>query len=406
LKIAIVGSGFSCASLLWHLALQKKSGNSYYIIDRNDGFGQGLPYTPSHSEFYMNVPSNKLGISPDDTHHFSNWLKKENLSEEFVHRSVFGNYLKDCFEESVKKLKDVTLLQSEVIAIEEEGTEFSVQIAGHEKILVDAVVLATGPVSSPMPVSGRTLKKKNILFEDPWTYVQSKEQFDNILILGTGLTACDIACHALSRSTQKIYMFSRHGLLPQPHNLNSASPLPILPLEELIEKKGMSRKLKLFRDFCSLPGGPWQSHFDQLRPYIPKIWKSLELRDREQFLRHLKTHWNIHRHRLPPPSEKILTKALSEGRIQILKRTLDPLLDVGAVVNTAGISFDPLLQPLLKSLVQAKLIERDPYGLGFRPLHQKLYNLGCSRSGVDWEAMAAKEIAIQAKELAETFQKF
>ena len=45
-------------------------------------------------------------------------------------------------------------------------------------------------------------------------------------------------------------------------------------------------------------GVPWQRVFDAARPAIPAVWNSWSDREKRQFLRHLRTRWDVHRHRM------------------------------------------------------------------------------------------------------------
>ena len=166
----------------------------------------------------------------------------------------------------------------------------------------------------------------------------------------------------------------------------------------------LASKTRFLRDFCSQPGVSWQACFDQLRPHIPVLWKALDHRQQKYFLGRLKTFWNIHRHRLPPPTESILKEGFRLNKIKIVKNPLEIPQNQEAVINALGTSADPLHQPFLKKLVDSNFILRHPLGLGFQSLNNNIFSLGCARTGQDWEASAAKELALQARDLAQIFK--
>lgn len=406
MKIGIIGCGYSGTSLLWSLSKGNPSGQDVFVFNKEDSFGEGLPYTKSHAPFFMNVPSPNLSISPDDPGHFEHWLRKNDCYSDFVSRSNFGSYLRDCFETAAKKFRSITKIPSEVISVKSEKTGFTIETKFSGSVTVDLVVVATGPAITEIPSPG--MLTSGTWFSKPWDFLSSEKTFEKVLVLGSGLTACDVASYCLAKGTKQVALISRHGLLPQPHNLTPKSSLPMFPVELFVKSRTLSKKLHLVREFCTKSNLPWQHTFDQIRPHTSLCWQSLSVNERRRFLSRLRTLWDVHRHRMPPQTEKIIRNGISTGQIQIIKGSFSSLrqnqqvssFSAEAIVVATGMSFDPHQQPLLKSLENEGLIERDHLGLGFTSMHPRLFTIGGSRIGQHWESTAVKELSTQALELA------
>jgi uncharacterized NAD(P)/FAD-binding protein YdhS len=47
-------------------------------------------------------------------------------------------------------------------------------------------------------------------------------------------------------------------------------------------------------------GGDWREAVTFLRHLAPSLWRRLPVAEQRRFVRHVRTHWDIHRHRMPP----------------------------------------------------------------------------------------------------------
>jgi uncharacterized NAD(P)/FAD-binding protein YdhS len=178
-------------------------------------------------------------------------------------------------------------------------------------------------------------------------------------------------------------------------------------------------------------GVDWRAVIDSMRPVTNDIWRQLVLCEQRRVLRHLKTWWDIHRHRMAPEiGEKIaaaqdlgrivvyagrLKQIADRGRIEISLRTGNTLaLDVQRVINCTGSDEDyrQTANPLMRSLLASGRISANPIGKGLHTSdHGELYEsdgasagwlltLGPSRLGGLFETTAVPELRKQAEALA------
>jgi uncharacterized NAD(P)/FAD-binding protein YdhS len=294
-------------------------------------------------------------------------------------------------------------------------------------------VLALGnPASGPgldLPATGMEDRWQS----SPWLgeALHVRREGERVLLLGSGLTAVD-AVLALNGQPGRVrvWMLSRRGILPQVHRPGTtAASLP--PLEER-SLCGITRELRRLiaeardRDEC------WRTVIDALRPVSNPLWNELPLRDRERFLRHLRTYWETHRHRMAPEVRQKMDGYRSEGRLEILAGRLrrstpdengiaakivlrdggERLLEVDRIINCTGIQENYRKHPrgFIASLVREGLAVPNDLGIGFRTeegalvgadgrTSKVLFTLGPPRRGELFESTAMPEIRVQAAEL-------
>ena len=78
--------------------------------------------------------------------------------------------------------------------------------------------------------------------------------------------------------------------------------------------------LRLIRDQvrdAAAAGIDWRGVIDALRPATQDIWQSLSLSERRRFLRHVRAYWEIHRHRIAPEIDDVISRLRADGRLQI-----------------------------------------------------------------------------------------
>jgi len=172
-----------------------------------------------------------------------------------------------------------------------------------------------------------------------------------------------------------------------------------------------------------------------LRPQLPSLWRSLTDPQRGRFLRHLRSYWEVHRHRVPAGPlaavrslERLGVLEVHAGRIEAL-RILEDSVEVtwrprGAqrsrawlvdrVVNCTGpdmrVTRNP--DPLVQSLLAGGLVRADAQGLGIEVAGDSrvvsrngapvdsLYYVGPWLRTRDWEATAVPELRDHAARLS------
>jgi len=269
-----------------------------------------------------------------------------------------------------------------------------------------------------------------------------------VLLLGNGLTMVDIALALEARSHRgPMIALSRRGLLPQPHRTGGAPPIGItLPDELLAGPPHLPHWLRVIRAQCHTLAGQgidWRETLASLRNATPVLWQRLDDRQRAQFLRHLQTHWDVHRHRLAPALNDRLQALLQQGRLRVHAGRLlalrpvddgqddfngldavyrprgggEPVtLRVAHVINCTGPSTDlkRAREPLMQSLLARGLAMPDPLGLGLAVADDYalqgadgrassvLRYIGPFLRARYWECTAVPELRRHARVLAET----
>jgi uncharacterized NAD(P)/FAD-binding protein YdhS len=268
-----------------------------------------------------------------------------------------------------------------------------------------------------------------------------------VLLLGSGLTMVDIAL-ALEAHGHRgpLVSLSRRGLLPQPHRSGGHPPIGItLPDELLSGPPRLQHWLQVIREQCdtlATRGIDWRETLASLRNATPDLWQRLDERQRAQFLRHLQTYWDVHRHRVAPALNERLQQLLQQGRLQVRAGRLTSLqsfadesrgfsgfhavyrprgghapvsLPVAHVINCTGPSTDlkRAREPLMQSLLAGGLATPDPLGLGLAvgddyalqgadgSASPGLRYIGPFLRARYWECTAVPELRRHAKALAD-----
>jgi uncharacterized NAD(P)/FAD-binding protein YdhS len=263
-----------------------------------------------------------------------------------------------------------------------------------------------------------------------------------VLLLGTGLTMCDIAL-ALRDADHggHVYALSRRGLLPQPHRVSAKPPPHLDPPATLDEwpstAGGMLRALRRETRDRGHEGVDWREVVTSIRHDTPALWQRLSTDERDRFLRHLRPYWETHRHRSSPEAAHGVESMIEEGRLTVVAATLECVsveddavvitfrrrgssapetLRVGKLVNCTGPDTDiaRVRDPLIAALRGVGVVRADPLGLGLdsdddgRLLSadgtpsRRLFLVGPLRKGGLWENTAVPELRVEAARMAKT----
>jgi uncharacterized NAD(P)/FAD-binding protein YdhS len=179
---------------------------------------------------------------------------------------------------------------------------------------------------------------------------------------------------------------------------------------------------------------------DSLRPVTQQIWQSLPVDEQRRFLRHARSQWDIHRHRLAPEIADIFSDMEAEGQIrfhtgritsyaeyhslaeivyQERGATTAKRLHAHRIINCTGSETDcrRIDDSLITSLFVQGLARPDPLFLGLDVDQQgalidykgnpspALFTIGPTRKGQLWETTAVPEIRQQTEQLAEQLAK-
>jgi uncharacterized NAD(P)/FAD-binding protein YdhS len=440
--IVIIGGGFSGTMLAVNL-MRRDPSLSIAILDKAGRPGRGIAYATEHPSHLLNVPAAGMTALPEEPDHFLKWAQANYdtavHAESFLPRLVYGRYIESLFEDANVLAVDRNLewIKDEAISVTRNQNHFAVQLRGGQKLQTNVVVFATGnlPASNPR-IPGLPARGQRPLLS-AWSpaALDGIPPNGNILLIGSGLTAVDMVVALDAKEYEgTIRVVSRHGLMPQDHGptqvwrqfWHSGSPRTT---------RGLLRLVRDEIDSASALGIGWRAVIDALRPVTQEIWMSLPYSERRRFLRHVRTYWDTHRHRVAPEINGVLKRLQAEGRlhlyagrianyaeqlegitISLRQRAHDQQIHllVDRVINCTGSESDcrRVDDSLLKSLFAEGLATPDPLCLGLNintegfvldhrgvPSHS-LCAIGPPTKGGLWEAVAVPELRQQAAALA------
>lgn len=441
-SLAICGGGASAVLLV--MALRKIATHplAVTVFDGAAVTGRGSAYSTNSLAHLLNVPASRMSAFADDPDHFARWLPSRAETSvytprSFVPRKIYGDYLNELLWQALNdKSGPVTtrLEQAKVSNVTRAVKGWQVATADGRTMFATQAVIATGnepPRSLPLhgPVASHQL------LNDPWDETAKARIGDDadVVLVGSGLTAIDVALELLGRGHKgRILMLSRHGLLPRVHSSAMLSGSWLFPPYPSSVRDLMRR---IRAEASRIPGlEGWRTAIDSMRPNLPAIWEAMSPRDRARFLRHVRPHWEVHRHRMAPEVAAQMSSAIGagaispekgrlvrissgrQGRLKLEIRRLSEgvTIETDFVVNCTGPDCNPSVSrnPLISSLLQKGIVRPDPLRLGLDTdaeehlvgadgaAHQDLYAVGPAARGRLWEVTAIPEIRTQVTRLS------
>ena len=388
-KVVIIGFGLS--GLLAFLNLvknyKKSSGSlSVKIFEKSRSLCKGIAYSTNNIHHLLNVPAYRMGVIDEDREHFFKWLVSKGYDykkNDFVPRRIFGIYLEDILESSLK-IADQKGVSYEFInkKVSEIGVKNNSYIV--DQNVYDHCILATG-------VRLKNWQKNfwNIELEK---YLEEKE----IHISGCGLTAFDAIISLVDLGYQgKIYMHSRSGKMPQMHKIPDQNDIFEIPLNLKDANLPLSLIFHKFVKTCRNSTN-WRLCFDAFRPMTQKFWMALDSEKKSRFMRHCFRLWNIHRHRCPESQFKIIEKLLDSGRLIFEKKRSS----VRNTIDCTGFDYG-FESRLINGLIADGVVKFDDLKLGIISQNENFYTMGGLNFGSTFEITAVPDITPQAQQIAQ-----
>ncbi|WP_433221142.1 FAD/NAD(P)-binding protein [Dactylosporangium sp. CS-047395] len=429
--VAIVGGGAAGTLVLANLTRLAAGRLRVALIDRGPGrLGSGTAYRTTDPAHLLNVRAAAMSAWPDRPEHFTRWLAATGrdgvTGEDFVPRAVFGDYLAALATDAAEggSSADVRLIRGRANGVHRGPDGWTITVDGATPVVATEVVLAIGiepPAQAWVP---RRLRARPRFVADPWRpgALDGVGPADPVLIVGTGLTAVDVAVTLSARTRRPITATSRNGQLPFAHTPQARPPMPLdgvaLPTGIRQVRRLVHRRV---RESIAATGD-WRPAIDGLRPYTQGIWSSLSDPDRREFLRRDLRRWDNARHRMAPPVADAIAGLRAEGRLAIAAEHPSVAIaraEPGSwIINTTGP--DPDLagstNPLIQQLFAEGYVTTGPLGMGWATTPDGqlrdaygapvpgLWTLGSTRRGQLLESTAVPEIRTQALALAERLQ--
>nr|WP_300006292.1 FAD/NAD(P)-binding protein [Tissierella sp.] len=424
MKIAIIGMGVTGISVLreWTRKKSKNSKIELTLFGDEATFGNGAPYQKDDPILIMNQPAELATIIPEEEDDFFDWFQmtqgKDHPKLLYSPRPIFGAYLKDRMQGWIEESGSRVVKEKVKTISPLPDNKFRLTWGSKEEDF-DAVHLCMGnlPYNDPYDLFGSPKFMIN-----PFPMEQNFPLIPHgarIGVLGTGLTSLDILRYAQDkRPDLKIDFFSRSGNFKSIRGL--AKPFEykyftkdniekakeegngFIKLETYIkwfkgemDAQGLSMEEDwLDEEFGSLQSiknnleepediGVIQSLLLGMDRMLTDLWMSMRESDKQNFIETYHGKWNKLRSTFPVVSGQQLLKAWEDGTICVFnglieikeeeeEDSFELILNNGEshrvdyIINAVGteinVSFDIKRRPLLKQLLDDRILQPETFG--------------------------------------------
>ena len=425
--LLIIGAGLSGTALAANL-LHESQTHRAILVDQSPRTDFGPAYRTDCQLHFLNTRAQAMSAFPAHPEHFIHWAAARGEPATpgyFARRSVYRSYLQDISDEVIASER-VHYAQDSAVALRPLHNGWTCELASGENLSASFVVLAFG-VGSPATLdAAATVAHHPAYIADIWA--SGDQEFPKgarrIGLIGSGLTAIDVLLAGEAQGLRPNYtLVSRHGFLPQRHAASHGDP--VAPPPQVSSIRELVRSVR--QAAAAVPD--WRSVLDAMRPHLTEYWLALSEADQARFLRHLRPYWEVHRHRMPPQVGDAVDRLRGEGRLKIRPGHIQTIEAEGeqlrmrllhgedevfdAVINCTGLpSASAWDSHLLRQLVGDGYARYDSHRLGVQcdsegrilGEHEggRLFALGFLRRGQLYESTAARELGIQAREIAAT----
>jgi uncharacterized NAD(P)/FAD-binding protein YdhS len=441
--VIIVGGGFS--GTLSAVQLLRRAPNlCVAVVDKGAVPGRGVAYGTKYSCHLLNVPAGSMSALPEDPDHFLRWARANYeapvQATSFLPRALYGRYIGSLVEEVTGRngADNFQWIHGEVSSITERQSSVEVQLTSGRSLNSQFLVLAAGNFPpADLKIPGLSAESRRYV-RSPWSAHALRDiaRTGNVLLIGSGLTSVDLAVSLKSENfAGHIHILSRRGLMPHTHR--EAGQWPQIWDEQGARTiRGLVALVRQQIRTSQRAGGDWREVIDSLRPVTQNIWQRLSFVERRRFLRHARSYWEVHRHRVAPEIGATIAKLVQDGQVTVYagrvssyrefpdhaevelrdrKTRMQRTLQVDRVINCTGPETDcrRINEPLVKNLLADGLARPDPLFLGLDvdangalinstgAPSPALFVIGPARKGLLWETIAVPELRVQASELAD-----
>lgn len=347
-RVTIIGGGFSGSSAALHLLKHASHRLRITIVEPRERLAEGLAFSSAHPDHRLNGPASGHTVLPDDAQHLVRWCERTEIlardpeavvgDSAFIRRLDFARYVRDTLQDCADACRhgsSVTHVRDAAIDLAFCDGRYRVQTHRSGILPSDMVVVATGNPSRVTPRVLTPLCGAQGFLGDPYDLegLQRIAGSRKVLIVGAGLTAMDVACALIRyRHAGSITMVSRRGLRPRRHAVLASSAKDTLaringPVPAYLERGDptVRRWLAGLRHAIRTAiaqGDEWHAPFDAFRDVVWKLWPRLSLAEQRRFNRHLRTWYDVHRFRIPAPTDAIVTAAELRGQLRSERQRL------------------------------------------------------------------------------------
>lgn len=380
----------------------------------------------------LNVPAERMSAIAGEPDHFAKVFEADGGDRRgFAQRRFFASYLGSILDEAVMNGCVQIIDATAVSGARQDGT-WRIGFDDGELVEAQAMVLAAGNQEPATLAAFADVRERFI--RNPWgkdagaAVMDLAATSEAALIVGTGLSMVDLVLSLDAAGHRgEIIALSRRGLIPRSH-----AEVEAAPVEQGDVPKGSVRHLTRWLRQRGAEVG-WRPAVDSLRPYSHSIWQSLDVEQQRRFLRHARSYWDVHRHRIAPEVGAAIARIIGEGRLEIVAGRVvsaheapdgieiayrrrhartDHSMTVGYAFNCTG----PLhamassRDPMLRSLLDAGEVKPDQLNIGVAVdgncrAGEHLWAMGPLTKGRYWEIIAVPDIREQAAMVADDIQR-
>lgn len=457
-SIAIIGAG--CSGTLVSRALasrvSQRSISEVLLFDKTSTFGPGLPYGQDTNDegFLLNMKSSLLGVDSCTAGDFAHWLKDsssqiEGLMQEYAPRILMGQYLQEVVSDIARKFNHSGIQFARVNAsvrnVRRTNAGFEVHTANGVR-LVDYIVLAVGH-----------LRKRSAFpdieqyFSNPYhdlSRIKKIPAGSKVGVLGTKLTAVDMALLLRRIGVAHVHMFSNSGQLPLVRGLIPTSREDVVfekcPGKSILDFFRWFRREKTYapeyvgfitmRDVsvrleheieAAAHVRDWQLWLDGSKGWIDDYWLRMSTKEKRRFYRKYQGLWMSYRHPMPLANALKIRSMLRAGELSVhagyksmrLKANehfevdvSDSLLELDYVIDATGASGNlaKLDSVLVENLIDSGMLSQYEFGgVAIDPETHQLfeqpgaYAIGPLTQGSLFYVSAMERLVIHAERVAE-----
>jgi uncharacterized NAD(P)/FAD-binding protein YdhS len=446
--VAIIGGGASGALVAAHYRQVASFSQRLALVEADARIARGVAYGTKLPAHLLNVPASRMSAFENEPGHFAAWLAQrmpDARPDSYAPRMLYGDYLNEVVHARASFGPELTRLDGFASRITRSDGRWVVHVDHDARLASRNVVLALGNPPPADPIHFATSRPHGYV-RDPWNADELGRVSPDapVLLVGTGLTMYDVVQVLRAQGHRgSLYALSRHGRTPAarrgawPRPLGSPAPAGGSPVQCL-------RWLRAEIDAAAHEGYDWRTVVDGARNRAASIWSQWTTAQRSSFLRHARSFWDAHRHRVASPVHEQIEALRRDGTLRILAGRILSVVDaheqpggadalevrwrprgsadgqalrVAHVINCTGPATDysRVEQPLVAQLRGAGWLVPDPLGLGVETDDDGalidrdgrrvpgLYAIGPMLRPRLWETTSIPEIRGQAAALARQF---
>lgn len=460
-KLLIIGGGFSAVALACQLLKQQVPQHIRIVAPKHTWFG-GTAYRCAARNHRLNVVAGNMSLYPQHPNDFIDFLVTQSafsntprqiLAKQFIERRWYGAYLRERMTQAQNHGQllghFVEWVDAQVDDIETHAECVRLTLQNNVQLEAERLVVATGNKPSSPPwqhcLANGEQVQHSALVSNPWLaeFPVPIDEVRPVVLIGAGLTMVD-TYFALRKQgiSNPVMAVSRKGLQPLPHSFATLADIGVNPhyyAVKFLQAKSLKQQLALaactLRDLAAAGKSP-EAFAAAIREHTQSIWRQWSMHEKNQFMRHLVSYWNVIRHRVPldiydslQHDQQLGLLSYQQGRIErVSGQSRFPELHLShrngscsqiesaLIINCTGPSrnavtsaSDPLFTEVTKGRYQ-----RDALGFGvavdpesFAVLEatgepsKVIFVMGSLLRGALWETTAVPDIRVLSHKLAD-----